>query len=917
MNSKQIEQKSTHMKTNKKKPDSAVVKAQSSPAGINDLTTEDIFNFMDLYFDRNLIMYSHLYNSFNKFLCEDLKSFLENGDHTFFEKIANNQIIRYKFKYRDISIKPPVLENDVEPMFPSDARNRSLTYSVKLLATVKQLQEVVDITTDEKRTIEVGKEEANTPIAIIPVMLRSQYCSLNLYKGYDKSECEYDPGGYFIVNGSEKVIISQDKMCENKPLVFTKKDSGFETYTVQVNSKSYKPHGIAQIVSIRMRKDNILSLRVSILSEVNIVIVLRALGIISDKDIINYIVYDENDNDMIDLLRTSLDECKNEKGQKIQTQEDALEYLTTKMRVIKKYSETDKNVKQQQKRLHLRSLLETGFLPHIKNDMTQKAVYLCYMINKLLKCMLGRTVKDDRDSYVNKRIDLPGNLIEELFRQFYRKMMNECNKFFRKRNQSDDKPINIINQIKPNIIEQGLKTALLTGSWIRRKGVAQMLQRLTYLQTLSFMRRIDAPGGDASTNKLTGPRHLHPSSARWMCCLTGDSEILMSDGSIKLIKDIRDGDSVVSMHKNGLTECISIVQKWFKTEPELTLIIHTITGKTIKCTYDHKLLVKISNSYEYVEAKFLRPGNKLIAKRSLYNFIFNENDYLDHDLVLCTITNIEMGESAYTYDFETSTSAHSFFVNGVLSQNCVQTPEHAKVGLTKHLSIIGSVTILKTSQVALIESYLKKQLINVQDIATNKLRDMTKVFLNGEWVGICDNPFVLNKELVNNKLNGTFDPTTSVVHDILDKEIRIYCDGGRGYAPAICVKNNEIALKKEHIQAISLNRADKNKITSWDEFMIRYPGVVEYVDMEEQPYRMVADRISVVEDARQKMISSVDKVKNITGTTDNRYDDMMFVRYSHCEFHPSFLIGEIATNVPFIGCNQGPRNIFNYSQGAV
>jgi DNA-directed RNA polymerase II subunit RPB2 len=247
---------------------------------------------------------------------------------------------------------------------------------------------------------------------------------------------------------------------------------------------------------------------------------------------------------------------------------------------------------------------------------------------------------------------------------------------------------------------------------------------------------------------------------------------------------------------------------------------------------------------------------------------------------------------------------------------CVQTPEHAKVGLTKTISIIGTITILQTSQIALIESFLKGKVTNIQDIASNKLKEATKVFLNGEWLGISNDPFILDRELRANKVNGTFDPTISVVHDIMEKEIRVYCDGGRGYAPAIRVKDNVIALTREHINAISLNRSDKDKVTSWDEFMIKYPGIIEYVDMEEQPYRMFADRISTVEEMRKRMVQSIDKVKDVTGKNiNNRYDDMMFVRYTHCEFHPSFLLGEIATNIPFCNCNAGPRNIFQSRVG--
>jgi DNA-directed RNA polymerase beta subunit len=403
----------------------AIEVSNSHMSNVNNLTIDEIFNFMELYFKRSGIMYNHLYNSFNKFLEEDLKVFLENGEHVFFEKIDKNKIYKYKFKYENTTIKPPTMENGIEPMFPNDTRNKSLVYGGRLMAKVTQIQEVIDILTGEKVVKQNGHSEENVPIANMPIMVRSAYCSLNLYKGYDKTECGYDPGGYFIVNGSEKVVIAQDRMCENKPIVFTKKDSGGDIYTVQVNSKSYKPHGIIQVVTIRMKKDNILIIRIPILSELPVLILFRALGIESDKDIINYIVYDDQDHDMIDILRTSLDECKTDKGVKIQTKEDAITYLMTKMRVIKRYSETDKNIKNQQKKIHLMSLLENGFLPHIEGDTIQKAIYIGYMINRLLRCYLGRIQKDDRDSYINKRIDLPGTLLDELFRQFYRKMLNE------------------------------------------------------------------------------------------------------------------------------------------------------------------------------------------------------------------------------------------------------------------------------------------------------------------------------------------------------------------------------------------------------------------------------------------------------------------------------------------------------------
>lgn len=483
----------------------------------NLIDIESTYKFIDLFFKQKNIMYSHLYNSFDKLLDEDIPTFLKSTKSTFYEKVTKDKVYKYMFKYDDIAIKPPFIDMDDEIMFPQHARIRNLTYGSKLVATITQIQEITDIATDTVTTKVIGQPEHEYPITSIPILVRSKYCSLNLKKGYDKSECEYDPGGYFIVNGSEKVVMSLERMIDNRPLVFIKKDSSSVNYTVQVNSKSHKTD-LMQIINIRMKKDNTLSIRVPILNEIPVFILMRALGIESDNDIINYCVYDHNDIDMINVVRMSLENAKPEKGNtKIVNQLDALNYLTTKLRVMKRYNETDKDIRQQEKRLHLMQLLKDNFLPHVEGGLIEKAYYLGYMINRLLQCFLGRIKTDDRDSYINKRVDLPGQLILELFKQYYKKMLNECNKFFKKRNPDDDNPLNIINQIKPNIIEQGLKTALLTGTWGKKKGVAQMLQRLSYLQMLASLRRINSPTVDASTNKLTSPRHLHSSIVGPLC----------------------------------------------------------------------------------------------------------------------------------------------------------------------------------------------------------------------------------------------------------------------------------------------------------------------------------------------------------------------------------------------------------------
>ena len=581
----------------------------------NLIDIESTYKFIDLFFKQKNIMYSHLYNSFDKLLDEDIPTFLKNTKSTFYEKVTKDKVYKYMFKYDDIAIKPPFIDMDDEIMFPQHARIRNLTYGSKLVATITQIQEITDIATDTVTTKVIGQPEHEYPITSIPILVRSKYCSLNLKKGYDKSECEYDPGGYFIVNGSEKVVMSLERMIDNRPLVFIKKDSSSVNYTVQVNSKSHKTD-LMQIINIRMRKDNTLSIRVPILNEIPVFILMRALGIESDNDIINYCVYDHSDIDMINVVRMSLENAKPEKGNtKIVNQLDALNYLTTKLRVMKRYNETDKDIRQQEKRLHLMQLLKDNFLPHVEGGLVEKAYYLGYMINRLLQCFLGRIKTDDRDSYVNKRVDLPGQLILELFKQYYKKMLNECNKFFKKRNPDDDNPLNIINQIKPNIIEQGLKTALLTGTWGKKKGVAQMLQRLSYLQMLASLRRINSPTVDASTNKLTSPRHLH-SSIVGPLCLSWDTEVLLADGvTVKRIGDMTNSDCVTTINKNELTTEPSRIRDKFVKMPDKLLKITTISGREIKCTPEHPLLIKkVKGDYQMIEAGELKTGDCVIVK---------------------------------------------------------------------------------------------------------------------------------------------------------------------------------------------------------------------------------------------------------------------------------------------------------------
>jgi DNA-directed RNA polymerase II subunit RPB2 len=875
---------------------------QTTEPNDSELSNNKIFELMDARFSKKFVLYDHLHNSYND-LINQIINYLQSNDNYFDENRIGDVIYRYRFKFENLFVRPPLNSNGDSLMYPMDARDRNTTYSIKILARITQIQEIYDLTKKEITSIKIiGTPVERETITILPCMVRSKYCSLEINRDYAKRDCEYDPGGYFIVSGSEKIVLSIERMVENKPLVFIKKDAGISTYLVKINSKSPNPNIMMQGIEIRFEKNYDIIIKVPILNEVSVFVLMRALGLETDKEIIKYIMYNDNYIVMLNLLKISIDLSKKENKRLILTKEDAYYSLTNKLRVVKKYTDKDKKLQYDEKKEHLESLLRNAFLPHINTShhsdiLKTKAYYLGYMINRLLNCYLGRTDVDDRDSFVNKRIDMPGDLIFDLFKQHYKKMLNDCNKFFKKRSGANhENPLNIINQIKPSNIELGIKSAMMTGNWGKKKGVAQMYPRLTFLQSLSFLRRIDAPSTDATTSKLTGPRHYHPSQTGFLC-LTGDTEILMGDGTVKLIKDVKNGDSVVTIDIKTMKEITSPIKNWFKQDCNKLLKVTTISGRVIKCTPDHKLLTKVGDKYDYIEISKLSVGDNLIEYK---NYLLSE------------IKLIEEIPPEPVYDFETEFNTHNFVASSLISHNCVvESPEHSNIGLVKHLSLLGSVTIGSSEQSLLIYNMIKdnKYFIHLDNHSSLYLSTMTKVFLSGEWIGLTDKPNELYKELRLLKQNGIILRTNGITYDIQKGELKIYTESGRLYRPLLNVKDNKILLTDTIINDII---KDKNleKLNKWDALITKYPETIDYIDMEEQYYALVSDYKDKILDMKKRdTIVYPDKPEPII----NRYDNSMVMRYTHCEFHPTMILGIIAGNIPFANHNFGTRNIFQYA----
>jgi DNA-directed RNA polymerase II subunit RPB2 len=445
-----------------------------------------------------------------------------------YESETEGKIYKHKLRFNNVRLKEPMDEtsDDINTvLFPEDFKTRFLNYSSRLIADIEQIQEIYTPETDTTIT-NVVYSDNNVSIGKIPIMIRSNNCTTVLHKNKPNMECPYNSGGYFLLKGAEKVIIPQESINFNRCFVFAKKEKSAadkNAYIVQVYSKLVDNlNSNQQIVCIKLKKD-VMMLTMSQLADIPVCILFKALGIVSDKDIIQHITMSNNDVDMTNMIKHSITHYKNETWQLendesnfgpkyINTQDDAINYLVTKISAKgKRFSTTDSATRHKQAREYLHNvILKRDLLPHMINGDFDKGCFLGLMCNKLLSYNLGRIEGDDRDSMVNKRIDNVGILMGQIFRYAFKKLEGDNTKYFRAKNNSDENPINVIPKIKHTIIEQNLTTPLSSGTWVtsNKKGVAQMIHRYTYLQFASVMKRV-VTSQISSNSKVTGMRFAH------------------------------------------------------------------------------------------------------------------------------------------------------------------------------------------------------------------------------------------------------------------------------------------------------------------------------------------------------------------------------------------------------------------------
>ena len=514
---------------------------------------------LNKYFDenKNTFLVKHLIDTYNDFILQKIDQIIDGFNtiemHNQYLPEIDDFMFNIKIKVSNpVMTKPTVYEKDgsTKIMTPSDARARNFTYAGLLYVDIDIHARTYN--PDTKEFMLSFKTINGLSIGKVPIMVRSTYCVLNTLtqKRNDMDECIHDYGGYFIVNGNEKVVISQDRIAENKTYVFLNTKATTFSHIVEIRSVQDGAFSVPKITSVKLSskankhgrymKVNIQHIK----HDIPIFILFRALGIESDKDIMDHICLgsakSESNLYIVNELIGSVDD-----GNFIFGQNDAHHYLLRYLNVNGHPREFMANT--QYKRNLLQNVLRNEFLPHVGQDLGKKALYLGYMINKLIKCYLGKLPLDDRDSYINKRVDTPGILMANLFRMYYGKLIKDMRNMVQKEInngswKATNNLINVINKVnvskifKSTIIESGLKYGLSTGNWgiksnKTKQGVAQILNRMTYNATISHLRRVNTP--IEKSVKLVQPRKLHATQWGVFCpCETPEGT------SVGLVKNL-------------------------------------------------------------------------------------------------------------------------------------------------------------------------------------------------------------------------------------------------------------------------------------------------------------------------------------------------------------------------------------------
>jgi len=458
----------------------------------NVLTLEDRWTLMEAFLKEKGLVRQHL-DSYNEFVTSWIKKIVkelgrvEIGSPKTYLEVVDVKIGEPEFK--EVEGAPIT---DIEHINPMTARIRNLTYSAPMYLKVVIHEDGVETVED------------NVPLGQLPIMVRSVLdptSKMSKDELIKIGEDWRDPGGYFIINGSERVIVTQEDLAPNRVFVDYGKETSTITHTAKVISAS---SGYRVPIILDRLKDGTLTLNFpSIPQKIPFVIMMRALGIETDRDIALAVSPDpEIQNELIPSFY---------QAREIKTQDEALDYIASRVAI------GIVDVKARKERAL--QIIDTYFLPHLGNSPESrllKALYLGQMACKLIELMLGRRKPDDKDHYANRRLRLAGDLLAQLFRVAFKAYMKDLKYQVERHKLTKGRKLSLKALARPDIVTERFNHALATGNWVgNRTGVSQILDRTNWISMHSHLRRTVAPLSRGQPHFEA--RDLHPTQWGRIC----------------------------------------------------------------------------------------------------------------------------------------------------------------------------------------------------------------------------------------------------------------------------------------------------------------------------------------------------------------------------------------------------------------
>lgn len=447
--------------------------------------------------------------SYNYFINTDLRNIVFAQAN---KRVTLDQVTPEPFylEYNAIRVGQPCVEDvnlNIQETNPHECRLRDMTYAAPIVVDIEYTR---------------GKElvrRSNVEIGRMPVMLRSSHCVLtgkNHAEMAKKKECPFDSGGYFVIKGTEKVVLIQEQLSKNRILV-ERDGKGEVTASVTSSTHMHKTR-----TALIVKNGQIKLKHNSLVEEVPVVVVMKAMGVETDMEIVQLVGTEPY---FCDALAVSLEMCNAEA--KVFTCQQALEYLGSKVRERRAGRFTFRQTKS--KVDEARDLLANVVLSHVPvaaYDFRAKVVYLAIMVRRIILAGQDPTTVDDKDYYGNKRLELAGQMLallfEDLFKQFNSKLKKSAEKYYgSSHNRAQPFDIKIHMEGQRNLISKGMEDSISTGNWrvgrfkMDRQGVTQVLSRLSFIAALGMVTRINSQF--EKTRKVSGPRSLQPSQWGMLC----------------------------------------------------------------------------------------------------------------------------------------------------------------------------------------------------------------------------------------------------------------------------------------------------------------------------------------------------------------------------------------------------------------